>query len=103
ERQAEGGGIPSEKELPLYLKEIGRVPLLDRKGEVGMCQKIEEANRMFMGLLFSLPMTIDFLEDQCRKLVEGEIPTRHLIQKEKDLELDSEEQEECEEAPPVQK
>jgi RNA polymerase primary sigma factor len=103
ERQAEGSGIPSEKELPLYLKEIGRVPLLDRKGEVGMCQKIEEANRVFMGLLFSLPMTIDFLEDQCRKLVEGEIPIRHLIQKEKDLELDSEEQEECEEAPSVQK
>ncbi|MCA9454153.1 MAG: hypothetical protein KC584_16250, partial [Nitrospira sp.] len=35
----------SDKQLPLYLKEIGQVSLLDREGEVRLCKKIEEARR----------------------------------------------------------
>src|SRR5680860_1664905 len=62
-----GGGSPevdrasgmSDKQLPLYLREIGQVSLLDRDGEVRLCKKIEEARRSMLEILYCLPMTLD--------------------------------------------
>lgn len=84
----------SDKQLPLYLKEIGQVALLDRAGEVRLCKKIEEANRNMQEILFSLPMTLDFLQDQRMRLTTGEIAARHIVQKEKEGELEPESEEE---------
>ena len=83
----------SDKQLPLYLKEIGQVALLDREGEVRICKKIEESNRNVMEILFSLPMTLDFLLEQQLRLMSGDIEARHIVQKDKeeDVDLDSEE------------
>ncbi len=83
-----------DKQLPLYLKEIGQVALLDRAGEVRLCKKIEEANRSMQEILFSLPMTLDFLQEQRMRLTNGEIAARHIVQKDKEGELDSESGEE---------
>ncbi|HNP29905.1 MAG TPA: sigma-70 family RNA polymerase sigma factor [Nitrospirales bacterium] len=95
-----GGGSPavdslsgmSDKELPLYLKEIGRVALLDREGEVRLCKKIEEARRSMLEILYSLPMTLDYLEEQRKRLLNGDIAAKHIVQKEKeeDAEIESE-------------
>ena len=89
-------GPTGENQLPMYLREIGQVSLLDRVGEVALCKKIEEANRMVMGLLFSLPMTIKYLEEQRQGLEAGEVLARHLIQKEKELDLEAEDLQEGE-------
>ena len=97
-----GEGAPSEesspgvsdKQLPLYLKEIGQVALLDREGEVRLCKKIEEANRSMLEILFSLPMTLDFLQAQLMRLTNGEIAARHIVQKDKEVDLDTESDEE---------
>ncbi|MEJ2230112.1 MAG: sigma-70 family RNA polymerase sigma factor [Nitrospirales bacterium] len=97
-----GGGAPAEesssgisdKQLPLYLKEIGQVALLDRDGEVRLCKKIEEANRSMLEILFTLPMTLDFLQDQLMRLTNGDIAARHIIQKDKEADLDTESDEE---------
>ncbi|MDR4495896.1 MAG: sigma-70 family RNA polymerase sigma factor [Nitrospirales bacterium] len=86
----------SENQLPLYLREIGQVSLLDRTGEVELCKKIEEANRTVLGILFALPMTILFLDQQRQGLETREILARHLIQKEKELDEEPEEANETE-------
>jgi RNA polymerase primary sigma factor len=84
----------SDKQLPLYLKEIGQVSLLDRAGEVRLCKKIEEANRSRLEILFSLPMTLDFLQEQRMRLTNGEIAARHIVQKDKEEDLHPESEEE---------
>ncbi|MDH4193720.1 MAG: sigma-70 family RNA polymerase sigma factor [Nitrospirota bacterium] len=84
----------SDKQLPLYLKEIGQVALLDRDGEVRLCKKIEEAKRSMLEILFSLPMTLDFLQAQLMRLTSGEIAARHIVQKDKDVDLVTESEEE---------
>lgn len=84
----------SDKQLPLYLKEIGRVSLLDRAGEVRLCKKIEEANRSMLEILFSLPMTLDFLQEQRLRLTNGEIAARHIVQKDKEGDVNTESDEE---------
>lgn len=93
----ESPGPIGENQLPMYLKEIGQVSLLDRAGEVDLCKKIEEANRTVLGILFALPMTILYLDQQRKGLETGEILTRQLIQKEKELDEDPEESNEAEE------
>ncbi len=84
----------SDKQLPLYLKEIGQVALLDRAGEVRLCKKIEEANRNMQEILFSMPMTLDFLQEQHMRLTNGEMEARHIVQKDKEEGLDAESGEE---------
>ena len=90
-----GEGLSSvmmDKELPLYLKEIGQVLLLDRKGEVDLCKKIEKANHEMLETLFSLPMALDFVQEQRTHLSNGDIFAKHLVQKDKDLGMGLEEE-----------
>lgn len=97
-----GGGSPevdrssgmSDKQLPLYLREIGQVSLLDRDGEVRLCKKIEEARRSMLEILYSLPMTLDYLQGQRLRLMNGEIVAKHIVQKEKEEYVEAEGEEE---------
>lgn len=84
----------SDNQLPLYLKEIGRVSLLDREGEVRLCKKIEEARRSMLEILYSLPMTLDYLQEQRMRLLNGEILAKHIVQKEKEGDVETESEEE---------
>ncbi len=79
-----------DRELPLYLKEIGQVLLLDRAGEVTLCKKIEEAKEHMLEALFVLPMTLEFLKEQGARLIQGEILAKHLVQKDKEVVTDEE-------------
>jgi len=94
----ESTGMAVDSQLPLYLREIGRVSLLDRGGEVELCKKIEEANRRVMDLLFSLPMTVIYLDEQRHGLTTGEVLVRHLVQKEKELDPELEDLQDTPEA-----
>ncbi len=104
-----GGGSPevdrssgmSDKQLPLYLKEIGQVSLLDREGEVRLCKKIEEARRSMLEILYSLPMTLDYLQEQRMRLLNGEILAKHIIQREKEGYVETESDEETD-SPDIQ-
>ena len=77
-----------DRELPLYLKEIGQVLLLDREGEVNLCKKIEEANEQMLEALFVFPMTLAFLQDQRILLSQGEVLARHVVQKDREIVAD---------------
>ncbi len=81
-------GMP-DRELPLYLKEIGQVLLLDREGEVHLCKKIEEETEHMFEALFILPMTLEFLKDQQMRLSLGEILAKHVGQKDKEVVVDA--------------
>ncbi len=85
-----GGAAMADRQLPLYLKEIGQVMLLDRDGEVKLCKKIEEANGTLLDTLFVLPMTLEFLKDQRYRLSQGEIRPTQLVQKDKETVVDEE-------------
>ncbi len=78
-----------DRELPLYLKEIGQVLLLDRDGEVELCKKIEGTTEQMLEALFILPMTLEFLKDQQERLTQGEILAKHIVQKDKDVAIDT--------------
>lgn len=84
----------SDKQLPIYLKEIGQVSLLDREGEVRLCKKIEEARRSMLEILYSLPMTLCHLQEQRMRLINGEILAKHIVQKEKEGDVETESEEE---------
>ncbi len=43
--------------IRLYLKQMGRVPLLNREGEVAICKRIEEAEQQVQQLLYSFGFT----------------------------------------------
>jgi len=79
-----------DRQLPLYLKEIGQVLLLDRDGEVNLCKKIEVANEHMLEALFVLPMTLEFLKDQRMRLSQGEILAKHVVQKDREVLVDAE-------------
>lgn len=79
-----------DRQLPLYLKEIGQVMLLDRAGEVNLCKKIEEANEHMLEALFVLPMTLEFLKEQWMRLSQGEFLPKHLVQKDKEVVVEAE-------------
>ncbi|MEX0828723.1 MAG: sigma-70 family RNA polymerase sigma factor [Nitrospirales bacterium] len=79
-----------DKQLPLYLKEIGQVLLLDRNGEVNLCKKIEEAKEHMLEALFILPMTLAFLKEQRERLGHDEILAKHIVQKDKEVAIEEE-------------
>ncbi len=87
-----------DRELPLYLKEIGQVVLLDRAGEVTLCKKIEEAKEDMLEALFVLPMTLEFLKEQGVRLRQGDILAKHLVQKDKEVAVDEEVEMEAEQS-----
>ncbi|RMH32718.1 MAG: sigma-70 family RNA polymerase sigma factor [Nitrospirae bacterium] len=66
--------------LPLYLKEIGRVALLDKIGEASLGKQIERGRREIEAVLFSLPLTVKKVNAAIEQVVSGEIALRELVQ-----------------------
>ena len=74
----ERGVTHTDDQLPLYLKEIGRVTLLNREKEVILARKIEASRNIMEALLFTMPMTLRYLNDMYQQLECGQISARHL-------------------------
>ncbi|UCH83013.1 MAG: hypothetical protein JSW50_11145, partial [Candidatus Latescibacterota bacterium] len=64
----------------MYLREMGKVPLLDREGEVELAKRIEEGQLMIARAVFSLDSPIRELRRLAELVEEGELRLDDVIQ-----------------------
>lgn len=71
--------VESQGPAHLFLKEMGRVPLLKQEGEVRLAQQIEQGQEVLRSILFALPVTLDYLWTIHELLRRGEIALRDVV------------------------
>jgi RNA polymerase primary sigma factor len=64
----------------MYLREMGRVPLLDREGEVEIAKRIETGEHQISGTMFKTPVAIREIEAAADKLRAGKGQLGDVIQ-----------------------
>jgi RNA polymerase primary sigma factor len=64
----------------MYLREMGRVPLLDREGEVEIAKRIEAGNRQIRVAIFQSPGCLRDLEVVCERLDQDKIKLEDVVQ-----------------------
>jgi len=63
----------------LYLKEMGSVALLSREGEIEIAKRIEEGKHDIASVIYSMPMTIEFVLALRDQLKDGTIDVREIV------------------------
>ncbi|MBU1700958.1 MAG: RNA polymerase sigma factor RpoD [Candidatus Eisenbacteria bacterium] len=64
----------------MYLREMGRVPLLDREGEVRIAKRIESSEHEISGAMFICALPVRDLSSYMDKLKEGRVRLEDVIQ-----------------------
>ena len=64
----------------MYLREMGRVPLLDRTGEITIARRIEEGQQLVSRTLFRCPATSRELEALAAKVSSGKVKIEDVVQ-----------------------
>ena len=69
----------SDDPVRMYLREMGTVELLSREGEIAIAKRIEAGREMMIGGLYESPLTIRALIEWRKRVEEGEMPLRDII------------------------
>ena len=77
--------IKSEDPIKMYLLEMGKVPLLDRQGEIDLARKIETGRRRMMEILFRSSVAIEELQTIAAELSSGKLSFEDVV----NLDLDA--------------
>lgn len=64
----------------MYLREMGKVPLLDREGEVSIARRIEEAQNGVNQALFKFDVVVDEFDRGFKALEQGQVRLDEIIQ-----------------------
>lgn len=66
--------------LRLYLREMGRIPLLSKKDEIQLSKQIEEGRNIVESAVFEVPITISEVKSFCCKAIERKIKYSDIIE-----------------------
>ena len=74
-------GVDNNTDDPvrMYLREMGTVELLSREGEIAIAKRIEAGREMMIGGLYESPLTIRALIEWRKRVEDGEMPLRDII------------------------
>ena len=78
--QAAQQGIRYDDPVRMYLREMGKVPLLDRQGEIDLAMRIESGKHQVLETLFSSPFSDAFIKDAVVQLNSGILRVEDLVQ-----------------------
>jgi len=78
--QATAQGIRYDDPVRMYLREMGKVPLLNRQGEIDLSKRIESGKHQVIEALFSSPFSDLFLKEAIRRLNTAELRVEDLVQ-----------------------
>jgi RNA polymerase primary sigma factor len=73
-------GVRYDDPVRMYLREMGKVPLLDRQGEIDIAKRIEAGNAKVVHAVFSLPATTGRLAEYVRMIESEELRLEEVIQ-----------------------
>ena len=75
----ENEGNRTDDPVRMYLREMGKVELLSREGEIKIAKQIEEGRELMIKGICKSPMTIQALVDWHKALVDGKMLLRDII------------------------
>lgn len=75
----EAEGNRTDDPVRMYLKEMGKVELLSREGEIKIAKKIEEGRDLMIQSICKSPLTIQALVNWHKALLEEQMPLREII------------------------
>jgi RNA polymerase primary sigma factor len=73
-------GIRYDDPVRMYLREMGKVPLLNREGEIEIAKRIEAGNAKVVHAIFSLHSTTDRLVEYVRLIEAEEVRLEDILQ-----------------------
>ncbi len=73
-------GVRYDDPVRMYLREMGKVPLLDREGEIEIAKRIEAGNAKVVHAIFNLPSTTNRLIAYIERIEAEEIRLEDVIQ-----------------------
>src|SRR4029079_15816890 len=74
--------VRSDDPVRMYLREMGKVPLLTREGEVAIAKRIEEDERLVIAALFRADMTLKEIRKLSNELKAGRLKVEDFIKME---------------------